>query len=224
MAAGMASSAFSLRTAASAESTGPKTGMGLVIYCANLRRRSQRRTGSALDLFAPSTFLQHCGMLGAGGMQASLDAIEDAACEVLKFQASEAGLFIEAIIKPPKDQGDCARLEAEVKTAARAGALATRTVIIPGHRYEEFESLEQFRTAEQRGRQMIERAVPIVEKHGLLLAIENHKNQCNDHRLRPVRMTYASGVQVDYVLGPDRIPIYGERGMNSYEFSITRDC
>ena len=60
---------------------------------------------------------------------------------------------------------------------------AVRTVIMPGRRYEQFHSLDEFRQFEARGKQMLERALPIVEKHRVRLAVENHKDQRIDERV-----------------------------------------
>jgi len=71
---------------------------------------------------------------------------------------------------------DLGRFEAEIRMAAEVGALAVRTVIMPGRRYEQFKSLAEFKEFETRGRQMLERAAPIVTKHRVRLAVENHKD------------------------------------------------
>ena len=53
-----------------------RTGMGLVIYDCNLRRRWMRQQEASFDLFEPLTFLKHCKSLGAGGMQANLGVMQ----------------------------------------------------------------------------------------------------------------------------------------------------
>ncbi len=91
-------------------------------------------------------------------------------------------LFIDRIVNPPKDKADLGRFEAEIRTAAEVGALAVRTVIMPGRRYEQFRSLAEFKEFETRGRLMLERAAPIVTKHRVRWAVENHKDQRIDER------------------------------------------
>jgi sugar phosphate isomerase/epimerase len=92
-------------------------------------------------------------------------------------------MYIEAIVKPPEDESDLARFESEVRTAGEAGALAARTVIIPGRRYERFKTFAEFQEFEKRGQKMVELAVPIVEMHKVPLAIENHKDQRIEDRV-----------------------------------------
>lgn len=161
----------------------PATHMGLVTYCCRFRREQQRRLDSAHDLFEPFTFLEHCRSLGAGGMQISLGDLSSEAAEQLRRRADGAGMYVEAIVSLPSDRQEVPRFDAEMQTAARAGADAVRTVIFPGRRYERFHSLEEFREYEARGRRMLELATPIAEKHRVPLAVENHKNHRNAERV-----------------------------------------
>lgn len=160
-----------------------RTGMGLVIYDCNIRRRWMRKQQPSIDLFEPLTFLQHCRSLGAGGMQASLGVLEPHRVEQLSTYAAEHDLFIDAIIKPPTGSDDIGRFESEIQTARDVGVQAARTTIIPGRRYERFQTLSEFREFESRGREMLERAVPVLEKHRVKFAVENHKDQRLDERV-----------------------------------------
>jgi sugar phosphate isomerase/epimerase len=92
-------------------------------------------------------------------------------------------MFIDAVVAPPADKSDVGRFEAEIRTAAAVGVQAARTVVMPGRRYERFSSLAEFREFEQRGQRMLELAAPIVERHRVPLAVENHKDQRNDERV-----------------------------------------
>ncbi|MFN4260734.1 MAG: sugar phosphate isomerase/epimerase family protein [Gemmataceae bacterium] len=161
----------------------PRTGLGLVIYTCGFRRKWLSQQGTAGDLFEPLTFLKHCHALGAGGMQAALGVLPPDRVRALRDHAERHGLFIDAIISPPRDETDASRFEAEIRTAAAVGVSAARTVIIPGRRYEQFQSLAEFRAAAARGQRMLELAKPLVEKYRVRLAVENHKDQRIDERL-----------------------------------------
>jgi len=160
-----------------------KTGMGLVIYDHNIRRKWLRTQKPGFDLFEPVTFLEHCRKLGAGGMQAYLGVMTPEQNRRLRSVADKHNLFIDAIVRPPRSKDDLSRFEAEIKTARDAGVQAARTTIIPGRRYERFQKLAEFREFERRGREMLERAAPIVEKHRVPLAVENHKDQRIEERI-----------------------------------------
>jgi sugar phosphate isomerase/epimerase len=157
--------------------------MGLVTYCQSLLRRQQKQRAAEDDLFAPLTFLKHCRSLGAGGMQVPLGNLTTEQAETLQRQAADWGMFVEAIVRLPQDASDISRFDQEMQTAVRAGAKAARTTIIPGRRYEYFDSLEKFREYEQRGRQSLERGVAVAEKHRLPIAVENHKDHRNAERV-----------------------------------------
>lgn len=159
------------------------SGLGVVIYDCGHRREWMRQQDPTFDLFEPINFLNHCRSLGAGGMQAKLGILEPKAAGRLRDLARQHALFIEGIIDPPDRDADRDRFEAEIKTAAAVGARAVRTVIMPGRRYERFGTLSEFREYERRARQMVERAAPIVEKHRVPLAIENHKDQRDEARV-----------------------------------------
>ena len=160
-----------------------RTGMGLVIYDCNIRRQWMREQNPEFDLLEPLTFFKHCHALGAGGMQASLGVMQAEEIRQLRRFAEPNNLFIDAIILPPKNKDDLTRFEAEIKTAHAVGVQAARTTIIPGRRYERFKTLKEFREFEQRGREMLERAAPIVEKYRVPFAVENHKDQRLDERI-----------------------------------------
>ncbi len=161
----------------------PTTKLGLVIYDCLLRRKWMSQHQGGLDLFQPRRFLRHCHSLGFGGMQAKLDGLSDRRAVALGDWAKERGMFIDAIVSPPTNKQDLARFEAQIRTAARAGVQAARTVVLPGRRYERFRSLDEFREFTLRAQRMLELAAPIVEKHRVPLAVENHKGQRIDQRV-----------------------------------------
>ena len=102
----LAVAATTLGTLAAAAQPQPASGMGLVIYNLNLRRKWLRQQNPQQDLFQPLAFLKHCRSLGAGGMQANLGVMEAAAIGQLRAFAERHGMFIDAIIRPPKDKAD----------------------------------------------------------------------------------------------------------------------
>ena len=166
-----------------AEEAPARSSMGLVIYDCGLRRKWLQQQKPDFDLYQPLTFLKHCRSLGAGGMQARLGIMEPAAIRELRELAEANSLYIEAIVSPPGSDEELGRFEREIQTAVDAGARAARTVIIPGRRYERFQTLEEFKIFEARGIKMLERGASVVEKHRLPLAVENHKDQRIDARV-----------------------------------------
>lgn len=157
--------------------------LGLVAYNCAFRRKWLQQQDPKLDLFEPLNFLKHCIHVGAGGMQVSLGVLDAARVKALRDLADEHGQIIDGIVNPPKDEADLARFEAEIRTASEVAVQAVRTVVMPGRRYEQFKSLAEFRDAEANALRMLELAAPIVTKHRVKLAVENHKDQRIDERL-----------------------------------------
>lgn len=171
------------RTRDSGSETEAECGLGLVLYCCRHRRDWLRENEPGFDLFDPLNFLDHCRSMGAGGMQVALGVLPADEAAGLRRRADDAQRYIEAIVQPPRSPQDVERFAAEMQTAARCGARAARTVIIPGRRYEYFDSLEHYREFAKRGRRSLELAAPVAEKHRVPLAVENHKEQRNDERI-----------------------------------------
>jgi sugar phosphate isomerase/epimerase len=166
-----------------AKETQHRSRLGLVAFNCAIRRKWLRQRDPQSDLFEPLTFLKHCRDVGAGGMQVSLGVLDAARVRKLRDFAAEHQLFIDGIVNPPKDDGDLARFEAEIRSAAEVGVQAVRTVVMPGRRYEQFKSLAEYREAEAKAVKMLELAVSIVTRHRVRLAVENHKDQRIDERL-----------------------------------------
>lgn len=167
-----------------AASAQPKTGLGIVMYDCKFRRALLTKQDKSVDLYEPFRFLRHCHSLRAGGAHVGLGTMSSAEAGKFREEAAEYGMFVDAILSPPKDENDLPRFEAEVKTASEVGVQSARTVIIPGRRYERFKSFDEFQEFERRGRRMVELAAPIVEKHRVPLAIENHKDQRIEDRVK----------------------------------------
>lgn len=154
-----------------------KTRMGVCVYCLGIRARAERARGT--DLTDPVNFLEHCRQLGAGGIQVPLKTNDTAYNAKLRQRAESCGMFVEGIAGLPRDRADVERFEAEVRTAKQSGANVIRVVMIPGRRYERFISADEFRKSGGRGLESLQLAEPVAARHGVRLAVENHK----DHRI-----------------------------------------
>ena len=157
--------------------------LGLVTYSCRHRREQMKKTDPSFDLFKPDNLLDHCLSIGAGGMQLHLGVLDTGTATQLRRRAEQAALYIEAIVSAPFETKDIDAFAQQVKTASEVGAAAVRTTIIPGRRYETFDSLAKFREFEIRGREALERAARVAETHKVAVAVENHKDHRNDERV-----------------------------------------
>ena len=84
-------------------------------------------------------------------------------------------MYLEVIVSLPQND-DAADVERQVVAAQRAGAECLRSACLGGRRYEHFTSFEQWKSFVAESHKRIALVVPILEKHRLLLGLENHKD------------------------------------------------
>ena len=161
----------------------PNCPLGLASNVFDMRKAAQSAGGKTATISDPLEFLKECQNLGAAGIQGPLGVRDEDYTKRLRQFAETHGLFIEASIMPPQDDSQAERFENEIRTAKAAGATLARTVIFPGRRYEQFNSADEFAQATKRACAAVERAEPMARKHGVRLAIENHKDQRVSERL-----------------------------------------
>lgn len=167
-------------TARAAAGRGPTApgGMGVVIHSFPVRSAAE-----GAGLARPARFLEHARTLGAAGVQVGLGDRDDAGADDVRARADAAGMYVEGIVTLPRDDADLARFEAEVRTARRAGAGVVRTVALRGRRYETFETLAAFRRFADAALRSLRLAAPVAARHGVRLAVENHKDWRADELL-----------------------------------------
>ncbi len=171
VAAGAAASAALAQSA-------PKSKMGIATTSFAVRRFP-----TTLD------FLEHVHSLGGGGIQSSLSSTEPEFLAKLRARAEALGMFIEVMAPLPRQ--DAAAFERIAAGAKAVGALCLRVACLGGRRYETFDSMETWKKFVADSRAGIERAVPILERHRVRMAIENHKDWTIDEMV-PLLKGYSS--------------------------------
>jgi sugar phosphate isomerase/epimerase len=149
--------------------------LGVVIYSYSIRS-GRERTAAGQGFQDPLTFLEHCHKLGAGGIQVSIGTRDFSYTARLREKLAATEMYLEGIVRLPKDQTDLERFTAEVRTAKEAGVSVLRTAMFNGRRYEAFDTAAAFRKAADHAYRSLELAEPAVARAGLRLAIENHKD------------------------------------------------
>jgi sugar phosphate isomerase/epimerase len=150
--------------------------LGLVIHSFAVRTAGDRGRPDAERFSEAGRFLDYARTLGACGVQVALGERDEAAANALRERARAASMYLEGIVSLPRDQSEVARFDAQIRTAAQVGALVVRTVTLTGRRYESFTSLAAFRRFADGALHSLKLAAPVVEKHGIRLAVENHKD------------------------------------------------
>ena len=169
--------------AAQSQASGGGGSLGLVIHSFPVRTAGDRDRRKQDRFSEPARFLDYARTLGARGVQVGLGALDDTAADALRERAVAASMYLEGITSLPRDQADMGRFEAEISTAKRAGADVVRTVMLSGRRYETFPTAAAFRRFAETSSHALSLAAPVVARHDVRLAVENHKDWRADELL-----------------------------------------
>jgi 3-oxoisoapionate decarboxylase len=121
-------------------------------------------------------FLKYAKQIGAGGVQVTIGNKDFAYARKLRAEAESSGMYFEAQMTLPKQKAELAQFETDVRLAKETGAQVVRTALLSGRRYETFESAEAFQKFREQSWQSLTLAEPVLKRHRLRLAVENHKD------------------------------------------------
>jgi sugar phosphate isomerase/epimerase len=183
----------SFRFAAAEEEKPAAHAMGVVIHSYGIRQHEEKTFGD------PLVFLDYCRTLGAAGVQTGIGARDESYIEKVRALLARTGMYLEGIARLPRAASEVETFAAELRTARACGATVVRSVLLEGRRYETFESAEAFRRFADECRDRLDLARPVVEKVGVRLAIENHKDWRADDLVRIIQRANSPqiGVCVD---------------------------
>ncbi len=133
------------------------------------------------------SFYRYARELGAEGVQTGLRGRDPAVARQMRELIERDGGYYEAELRLPKNTGEAAGFETDVRLAREAGARVARAVFTGGRRYEIFKTLEEFRRFHADARRSLEFAEPILRQHQLKLAIENHKDLTTEELVAVMR-------------------------------------
>jgi 3-oxoisoapionate decarboxylase len=199
------------------------TGMGIVTYCFNISQKNH--WGGRYAAMAPGlAFLEECHRLGAGGIQFPFGPEDVSSLLEIRGRAERYGMRVEAIVDVPSNENQLATFEEKITRAKSAGATLARTAVLPGRRYEQFKTLEEFRSAEARALKNLQLAEPLLARHRFKLAVENHKDQLVGERLQMLRTIGSEYLGVCVDVGNNialaEEPLSVVRALAPYAFSV----
>jgi sugar phosphate isomerase/epimerase len=198
----MASMAAAWGASVLSSSSAEKSRMGVAEFSFAFRLRTERVEGKEDGLADPLCFLEHCHRIGAGGIQINLGVRDAEYCRKLRQKAEAYEMFVEGSAGVPRREADLDGFEAAVRTATQCGATVIRTPM-GGRRYEVFDRREQFDQWARSTEEAVRRAVPILAKHKVHLAVENHKDRRVEEMLAMLRRIDSPQVGVCVDLGND---------------------
>ena len=158
-----------------------------------------RDKSASAPFFDSSSFYDYARHIGADGVQTSVAMMDEFGATKLREHIDETGGYFEGDIRLPTKESELEKFEHEVKLTLTAGSNVARTVLSGSRRYETWKSLDEFNTFRDQASRRLAWAEPIVRKHRLRLAVENHKDLTCDELARLMRKFSSEwiGVTVD---------------------------
>lgn len=144
-------------------------------------------------------FYDYTRGLGGDGVQAPLRGKDSAFAKALRAHVEKTGGYYEGDIALPKSESGLDAFEAEVRLVREAGGTVARSVLLGSRRYETFKTREEFLEFRALGARRLAMVEPVLRRHGLTLALENHKDQTTAELVEMLRQLGSEwlGVNVD---------------------------
>ncbi len=183
-----------------AATTGSTYGMGIGTAAYMQRGRADQKVERSQRFTETLRFLEHCNSMGAAGIQAPLSELSDDYAGRVRAKSEEYGMYVEVSARLPKNDSDELDVfERTVRATKAAGGSVIRTVMLGGRRYETFKTLEDWKEFARVSWRSLSRAEPILRRHQVRLALENHKDWRIDEMLRILKRIESEwvGITVD---------------------------
>jgi 3-oxoisoapionate decarboxylase len=123
-----------------------------------------------------ASFYDYVSTLGVDGVQTSFASLSSQAALSLREKAASMNKYLEGDIRIPQQESELERFEQEVIRTAEVGATVARSFLLSGRRYEIWKSRAEFNEYRRRSSLRLAMIEPILARHQLKLAIENHKD------------------------------------------------
>ena len=150
--------------------------MGIVVHSYGLRWNSKVDSKQYPGFANAIDLLEHCNSIGAGGVQVGIKNWTADFGKKVRDKREKLGLYLEGSIGLPQKPEDIESFEKDVISAKEAGAEILRTVSLGTRRYESLHSWAEFEAFHKQALKALEISEPIVRKHKMKLAVENHKD------------------------------------------------
>ncbi|MBV8817468.1 MAG: hypothetical protein JO022_03870, partial [Acidobacteriaceae bacterium] len=133
----------------------------------SLRMRAARQENKPFDI------LEHCHQLGLTGVETMLPSKDPAAIKAFRQKAEQLNLRVILNAPLPKSQTDVAAFDSAVQACKECGAIALHAAMT-ARRYEQFDNFPAFKKNFEQNQLSVSLAEPILRKHRIRLAVENH--------------------------------------------------
>ena len=128
----------------------------------------------ARETHQPFDFVDYCHGLGLGVVETRLDLSKPDAAHALRQKVEGYNMRVILDFPLPRDEAGVPAFDTAIQAAHDAGVYGLHAAMTQ-RRYEQFDTFEAFRKDFERCRRTIALAEPVLRKHRVRLAIENHK-------------------------------------------------
>ena len=159
-------------------------------------RRHAKENGGRIDGVKVVDYVHG---LGGGGAQLALPPDTDV--KALRARLDKYGMFIQGDVDLlTRHMNDLPAFEKQLRLYKDLGADAVRAVCFVGRRYVTFKTLQEYKDWKVTATRALDACLPVAEKVGIPLAMENHKDRTIDEEVE-VLQKYSSehlGATVDF--------------------------
>jgi len=132
------------------------------------RVRAARKNKQQFDI------IEHCHQLGLAGAESILSSPDPEVVKGIRQKVDSYGMVVVLNTPLPKTESDVGNFDTAVAACKEAGAVTLHAAMTQ-RRYEQFDSLVAFQANFAQCQRSIALAEPVLRKHRMRLAIENHK-------------------------------------------------
>ncbi len=176
-----------------------KSRIGICTFSCHQHWKAVQEKRDGVKFTDAISFHRYARWLGADGVQTALRSKDAAVARELRALVERDGGCYEGELRLPKSDGEIGDFENDVRLLREAGAGVARAVFTGGRRYEIFTTMEEFHAFRAQSEQTLVLVEPILRRHRLKLAIENHKDHTAEELAVLMRKTGSEwiGVLVD---------------------------
>lgn len=163
----------------------PKSPMGIASTAMSMHLRGLAGEPGMQD--DPVRYLEYLRSIGAGGIQHAVST------DLPRFRRrlDALGMYYEGEARlPARLTDDLSGFEQSCKNSAALGATVMRAVSRPpagrtpgGRRYTTFYSYDEYKAWETEANAIVEKCLPIAERHKVAIALENHKDRTSEEHV-----------------------------------------
>ncbi len=157
--------------------------IGICSFSCNLQWLASRQNRSQSAFYDAPSFYDYVRGLGARAVQTSFRDLDPQRLIEIRTKSQSDDVTLEGDLRLPKSSAELDAFEREVVLTRATGAKIARATLMGGRRYEVFRSLQAFRDFHVEVKKRLQMIEPVIARHGLKLAIENHKDLTVDEQV-----------------------------------------